>query len=200
MTSTRKNRLWLLTLLALPSFACATTAHYDYRSEPDPRKMEFVIGATDLIRVTVWKSPELSTEATVRPDGTITMPLIGDLVAAGRTPTQLKETIAERSAQFIKGEAAPVTVAVVAVNSYRFTVTGNFEHPGVFASKYFVTVNEAIALAGGVNKFGDRRNLVLVRTYAGKTHRIPINYDRIASADHPEENLALMSGDTLYAP
>src|SRR5688572_17660081 len=70
---------------------CATPAtSYDYSHEPDPRKTEYVIGASDVLRIHVWRNPDLSGETTVRPDGTITLPLVGDISAAGRTPGQLR--------------------------------------------------------------------------------------------------------------
>jgi polysaccharide export outer membrane protein len=172
---------------------------YDYSKEPDPRKKEFVIGAADSLKITVWKNPELSTEARVRPDGTITMPLIGDIYAAGRTPGQLKEEISRRLSAYVKEDAA-VTIAVTEVNSYRFTVSGNVEHGGIFTAKYYVTVSEAVALAGGLNKFASPSKLVIVRRDAQGVRRIPIDYDRVASGEHPEENLVLVTGDTLYAP
>lgn len=188
-----------LLLVAIMLVGCGP-APYDYSKEPDPRKKEFVIGASDALKITVWKNPELSTDAKVRPDGTITMPLIGDIQAAGRTPGQLKQEIASKLGAYIKDESAAVSIAVTEVNSYRFTVAGNVERGGIFTSKYYVTVAEAIALAGGLNKFASPKKLVIVRMDATGTRRIPIDYDRIASGEHPEENLVLLSGDTLFAP
>jgi polysaccharide export outer membrane protein len=124
-----------LVLVSTLGLAACGAATYDYSKEPDPRKHEFVIGASDGVRVTVWKNPELSTDATVRPDGTITMPLIGDIHAAGRTPSELKEDIAHKLSAYIKDENATVTIALTGVNSYRYTVSGNFEHTGIFNSK-----------------------------------------------------------------
>lgn len=174
---------------------------YDYSKEPDPRKLEFVIGASDGVRITVWKNAELTTDATVRPDGTITMPLLGDILAAGKTPTQLKDEVGKRLSQYVKDETATVTVALTSVQSYRYTVSGNFEHPGIFTSKYFVSAAEAIALAGGCNKFADPKRLIIIRPDpVTKVRRIPIDATRVSSGEHPEENLVLMSGDTLYAP
>jgi len=78
----------ILSLLALPALGatCGTThGAYDYSAEPDPRKGEFILGPSDVLKITVWRNPELSTDAIVRPDGTISMPLVGDLQAAGQT-------------------------------------------------------------------------------------------------------------------
>ncbi len=108
-------------------------ALYAEAARNDPRTHPYVIGVSDVVRVTVWKDPNLSTEGAVRPDGTITLPLVGEIVAAGRTAAELQAQVTERLSTFAKD--AVVTVAVVAVNSYRFTVAGNVEHPGMFTSK-----------------------------------------------------------------
>jgi polysaccharide export outer membrane protein len=185
--------------LCLAATGCGPIS-YDYSKEPDPRNHEFVIGASDGLKITVWKNAELSTDAKVRPDGTITMPLIGDVHAAGRTPGELKSEISKKLSNFVKSDEATVTIAVTEVNSYRFTVSGNVEHGGIFTSKYYVTVAEAIALAGGLNKFADPKKLVIVRLDEHGRRRVPIDYNRISSGEHPEENLVLISGDNLFAP
>ena len=174
---------------------------YDYGKEPDPRKQEYVIGVTDGLRINVWKNAELSTSGTVRPDGTITMPLIGDIHAAGRTASQLTDEIAKRLKLFVKEESTPVSIAVTDVNSYRFTVSGNAERPGVFNLKYYATVADAVALAGGLNRFASPKNLVILRQQAnGGVRKVPINFDRIASGDHPEENIVILANDTVFVP
>ena len=191
----------LLTTLAVVLFSTGCgSINYDYSKEPDPRNHEFVIGASDSLKITVWKNADLSTDSKVRPDGTITMPLIGDVHAAGRTPGELKAEISKKLSNFVKSDEATVTIAVTEVNSYRFTVSGNVEHGGIFTSRYYVTAAEAIALAGGLNKFADPRKLVIVRRDDKGLRRVPIDYNRISSGEHPEENLVLISGDNLFAP
>ncbi len=188
------------TLLVLLS-ACATTSRYDYSTEPDPRRGEYVIGVADQLSIRVWKTPELSTEATVRPDGTITMPLIGDLTADGRTPSELKGEITRQLAKFVRDEGAVVTIAVTGVNSYSFTVGGNVEHPGVFNSRKYVTVLEAMQLAGGPNRFASPKETKLLRRdRKGKVRVIPINYPAVLDDTQPEANLVLLAGDQLFVP
>jgi polysaccharide export outer membrane protein len=181
--------------------ACGSaTANYDYAKELDPRAHEYVIGAADQLKINVWQNADLSTEALVRPDGTITMPLIGDLAVGGKTPSQVKNEISTKLAQYIK-DAATVTVAVTHVESYRFTVSGQVQAPGTFQSTYYVTVAEAIAKAGGPTRFASTSNVELIRVANdGKTKRIPINYDEIQDQKHPEENLTLVAGDTVFVP
>ena len=178
---------------------CPSPIVYDYSKEPDPRQMEFTIGVPDSLKITVWKNPELSTEGRVRPDGTITMPLIGDLQAAGKTPSQLRQEISRRLSTYVRDESAVVSVAVTDVQSYHFTVAGNVEHPGLFNERTYVTIADAIAKAGGINKFGSPDKVTLVRTHGGKVRRIPIDYTAIQAGTRPESNLVLLPGDTLIA-
>lgn len=194
-------KLAILGLLALLGACAGSKIKYDYAKEPDPRRSEYVIGVSDHLSVQVWKNPEVSRDAIVRPDGTITLPLIGDLVANGRTPTQLKEEITRQLAKYVRDEGAVVTVAVTAVNSYSFAVAGNVERPGVYTSQRYVTVLEAVQLAGGPNRFASpRKTRLLRRDAAGKLRTIPIDYPAVLDGKQPEANLALLSGDQIYVP
>ncbi len=189
----------LLTLLA--ACASAPSARYDYSKEPDPRRSEYVIGVADHLAIQVWKNPDLSREVTVRPDGTITMPLIGDLKADGRTPSQLRSEITRQLGKFVRDESAVVTIAVTSINSYSFIVTGNVEHPGVFNSQKYVTVFEAIQLAGGPNRFASPADTKLMRRERDGTLRtIPIDYPAVLEGKQPYANLVLMSGDQVVVP
>jgi polysaccharide export outer membrane protein len=183
--------------------ACATVERpdYDYSKEPDPRRSEYVIGVADQLSILVWKYPDLSRDVTVRPDGTITMPLIGDLTADGRTPTQLKVELAKQLTKYVRDESAVVTVAVTGVNSYSFTVSGNVERPGVFTSNKYVTILEAMQLAGGPNRFASPRQTQLMRRdKKGRLRIIPIDYTAVLDGSQPEANLALLAGDQIYVP
>ena len=191
-------------LLALLSACGGVTAPiYDYAQEPDPRGKEYVLGVGDQLEINVWENSGLNTDATIRPDGTITMPLVGDLKAAGETPTSLRKKITERLADFIKLQGAEtITVALKETNSYRFTVSGEVSKPGIYSEVFYVTVAEAIALAGGFTRFAKRNEMVLLRTDAATatTRSIPLAYDLLASGKRPDMNLVLLAGDSLYVP
>lgn len=173
-------------------------AMYADAARNDPRSRPYVIGIADIVRVDVWKDESLSTEGVVRPDGNITMPLVGELRAAGRTASQLQQDAAQRLATMIND--AVVTVSVAEVNSYRFTVAGNVERPGLFTPRYFLTVSDALALAGGPNRYADTDEVVIVRQANGTFLRIPIDYDRILAGVAPEQDIAILSGDTVQVP
>ena len=180
---------------------CASSRSFEYGKEPDPRSQEYVVGPADQLRINVWRDNDLSMELRVRPDGTITLPLLGDIRAAGRTPSQIRDDITTQLTKYVKSDTAKVTVALVAVNSYRFSVAGNVEHPGMFTSPYFVTVLEAMAMAGGPNRFAAPDRSVIVRTYRpGASRQIPIDYDTLKNGERPEQNIVVLAGDTIYVP
>lgn len=175
---------------------------YDYSKEPDPRTREFVVGVSDDIRIHVWDNPELSTETTVRPDGTVTMPLVGDFPAAGNSPSELREIIRTRLSDYVQVDKSSIAVEVANVNSYRFTVSGEVSEPGIHEAQRYVTVAEAIAMAGGFTRFASKEELVLQRRdrETRGVREIPIVYPAIASGEHPEMNLVLLPGDSLHVP
>jgi len=183
---------------ARPSNA-ALTALYAEAARESPIGKPYVIGVSDVVRISVWKSEDLSTDASVRPDGTITVPFVGELQAAGRTAAELQQEAAQRVAGIVRD--AIVTVSVIEVNSYRFTVAGNVEHPGLFTSRSYVTVSEALALAGGPNRYASTDQIVIVRSAGGHgQRRIPINYDDILSGKSPEQDIVLLAGDAVRVP
>jgi polysaccharide biosynthesis/export protein len=194
-------RFAALSLAFVVLAACgAAMPKYPYQDEPDPRSLEYIVGVGDGIEITVWQNAELSTEVIVRPDGTITMPLVGDMKAAGRTPSELTEEIKKRLADFVKQSV--VTVKVTEVQSYRFTIAGEVQRPGVFNSPYYVTVLEALALAGNFTRFADSDNIVLHRRdpKSGEVRKIPFVYSILAKGNHPEMNIVILSGDSIFVP
>ncbi len=195
--------LGVLLSLGFVSSCVATYPPEDYLRAGNPRKEDFVIGVADILKIAVWKMPEVNTDAHVRPDGNITVPLIGEVRAAGRTTAQLRTDIQARLATFVKDEAtaSTVTVAVVEVNSYVVTVSGKVTRPGVFHLKSYVTVSEAIALAGGPTLYASPDDTVIIRTWkANVPKRIPIQYLRIQQGLAPAQDLVLYSGDTVSVP
>jgi polysaccharide export outer membrane protein len=194
---------WLFAAATVPAGLACTTPRpfYDYASEPDPRKQPFVLGPSDVLRVNVRNNPDLTGDAVVRPDGNISMVLIGEVQAAGRQPEQVREEIVQRLKVFLKEEATNVTVTVSAINSYRFVVAGNAERPGAFTANHYVTVSEAIALAGGPNRFASPDETVIIRMDPVKGRkRIPVDYIGILKGIYPQHDLPLVSGDTVYIP
>ena len=175
---------------------------YDYSKEPDPRSSELVLGVGDVVAVNVWETANLNTEATIRPDGTITMPLVGDVKAAGETPTTLKTAIRTKLQTFVKLQGTEITVAVRSYKSYRFTIQGEVGHTGVFTSDQYVTISDALALAGGPSRFAKRSEIVMMRRdpKTGVIRQIPFDYDLLASGKRPDMNIYVIPGDTIWVP
>lgn len=173
-----------------------------YKNEPDPRNKEVVLGVGDVVSVNVWGEKDLNTDATIRPDGTITMPLVGDLPAAGLTPSALKAKIKDGLDKFLKLQAGnEVTVAIKSWRSYRFTMEGEVGKPGVLTSDQYVTVAEAIAMAGGLTRFAKRDGIVLLRhDPKGNIRQIPLDYDQLASGKRLDMNIFVLPGDTIWVP
>lgn len=177
--------------------------NYEYGKEPDPRNKELVLGVGDNIAINVWENANLSTEATIRPDGTITMPLVGDIKAAGETPSSLKARIKTQVQNFVKLQGgSEITVAVKSWKSYRFTIQGEVVRSGVFTSDQYVTVADALALAGGLTRFAKRSEIALTRRdpKSGELRHIPLDYDALASGKRPDMNIFVLPGDTIWVP
>jgi polysaccharide export outer membrane protein len=191
-------------LLLLASFAslalggCGPSIYetYAYGKEYDPRKHEYVIGVTDVISIQVYKAPDLSLgSATVRPDGVVTIPLVGDVIVAGKTPSQVRDELKKRFAEFVK--EATVNVTVAGFNSYRFIVSGQVNKSGSFSQKYYVTVSEAVAMAGGPNKFAGDQIVIYRADKEGHIREIPVSFKMIMSGKRPEMDVAIVPGDSV---
>jgi polysaccharide export outer membrane protein len=176
---------------------CRSYPLYDYKKEPDPRGQEFQVGALDQLQVVVWKNKEMSADVTVRPDGIVTLPLIGDVKAAGRTPSELQKEIAKRLHVYMREEEVVVSVSVATVNSYYFTVLGSVERAGYYTSRGYVTAVEAVAIAGGPNRFAGH-DLVIIRGNPARS--IPIDLRRAQSSEYANENVVVLRGDLLVVP
>lgn len=184
-------------IVALFLCSCGASFNYDYKAEPDPRRSEWQVNALDHLQVVVWRNKDLSADVVVRPDGIVTLPLIGDVQAAGRTPSDIQKEIAKRFGEYVRDEQVVVSVAVSQVNSYYFTVSGNVEKAGYYTAKSYVTAVEAVAMAGGPNKYaGDA--IYIVR--GSPSRRIPIDLPRATSGERPEMNVVVLRGDVLIVP
>jgi|ERR1700733_13247240 len=198
------TRYGLVSILLVVACGSSLPA-YDYAKEADPRNKELVLGVGDVLAINVWgaDNKDLNTDATIRPDGTITMPLVGDLHAAGDTPSALKTKIKVQLANFVKLQGGTeITVAVKAWKSYRFTLEGEVGRPGVYTSDQYVTVAEALAMAGGVTRFANRSGIKLLRRNPtnGNTRQIPLDYDELASGKRLDMNIYVLPGDLIYVP
>ena len=195
-TVARLSRQIALVLLA---FAGPVAVALPQESTAQPNDAEapqgYVIGAADVLQITVWKEPELSRDATVRLDGVVTVPLLGDTPAAGKTPTELADDISKKLAKFI--EKPRVSIGITQANSSRIYIIGQMVRSGEFPLSRRMTVLQGLALAGGFKEFAKTESIVIVRQ--DKTV-IPVNYKRIADGSNMSQNVALVAGDTIVVP
>ena len=175
-----------------PSGATAPDGGYGLSSD-------YVIGPEDLLIITVWKNEALSRTLPVRPDGKISLPLLHDVQAAGLTPMQLRDKLANALGEFLPNPEVAVTVSDV--RSYRVSVLGEVQKPGVLQLKADTSVLEAIALAGGFRDFASPGKIMILRKDAsGVTHKIPFNYNRVVKDNKSQDNVTLKSGDVVVVP
>jgi polysaccharide export outer membrane protein len=158
----------------------------------------YVVGTGDVLQILVWKEPELTREVSVRLDGRITLPLLGDVVAAGRTPTDLGAELTRHLTRFV--EAPLVTVAVAQANSTRIYVLGQVKTPGVFPLGGRMTVLQALALAGGFTEFAKTERILIIRDEPGLRAPFTINLKKLESDNDLSQNVALKPGDTIVVP
>lgn len=164
---------------------------------------DFLLGPEDVIEVTVWRNQDLSRLTVVRPDGMISLPLIGDVKASGFTASQVAEKIAKRLTEFKENPA--VSVSVKEVNSYFVYVMGEVARPGKYPLKSYATVLQGVSLAGGFTPFASKNKMAVVRTVrngTGDEHqlRIPTPYDDLVNGKGKIGNFTLISGDTIVVP
>jgi polysaccharide biosynthesis/export protein len=172
-----------------PAAAAASKPHDD----------SFVIGNDDVLAINVWKEPDISRSIPVRSDGKISLPLAGELQAAGRTPLKLEQDIAARLKNYI---AEPeVTVIVQQINSQKFNILGQVSRPGSYPLTNSPTVLDAIALAGGFRDFAKQKSIYILRQNADGTQvRIPFNYKDVVKGVKTDQNVKLQPRDTIVVP
>jgi polysaccharide biosynthesis/export protein len=176
-----------------PGFAQARSAAGE--AGATPAASTYAIGPADILQVIVWKEPDLTRDVTVRFDGMITVPLVGDVRAAGRTPGELADALAKGLARFV--EAPRVTVGVSQANSARFYVVGQVTKSGEFPLTRHTTILQGLALAGGFKEFAKTESIVIVRQ---DQTVLPVNYKRIADGKDVTQNVLLGPGDTIVVP
>ena len=152
-----------------------------------------------MLAIQVWREPELSHPCTVRPDGKITLPLVGDVKAAGLTPLELQKKLVNALDALM--EFPRVSVMVQDARSQRINVVGEVMRPGTYPLVKPMTVLDALAAAGGFRDFAHTRKMFILRNMAnGRRSRIPVNYKKIIGVKDQNESLELQARDTLVVP
>jgi polysaccharide export outer membrane protein len=171
--------------VAAPALAAGTAAE------------TYVIGASDEINVNVWKEPTLSGSLLVRPDGMISVPLLGDVQASGLTPLELADQIETKLKKFVQNPN--VSVVVTQIHSKVVYLLGEVSKKGPIAMTPGMTLLEAIGSAGGLTDFANAKKIYILRDEAGKHEKIPVQYKAALKGDSTL-NLVLKAGDTIVVP
>ena len=159
---------------------------------------EYVVGEADVLHINVWKEPELSQQVVVRPDGMISIPLIGVVKASGMTPTQLQDVLTAKLSRFIT--KPQVSVTVTEIGSKSVFVTGEVAKPGAYALLTPMDVLQLIAKAGGVTPYAHRKSVFVLRSVDGKKQKLAVNYQQILRGANADQNISLLPGDTVVVP
>ncbi|HUO04938.1 MAG TPA: polysaccharide biosynthesis/export family protein [Candidatus Binataceae bacterium] len=160
------------------------------------RPKPYVIGSDDEVEIIVWQQPQLSGKVIVAPDGTITMPLIDRVQAAGRTPDQLKDKLQELYARYVHDPS--VTVRVSEPRSQVFYVTGAVNKPGAYKLRSGEVLSQAISEAGGFGDYADPGKIRIMRHGEAETVVLTVNYNRITS--DASADVSIEPGDTITVP
>ena len=174
---------------ASPQSDAKITAHDD----------SFVLGTDDVLAISVWKEPELTKSIPVRSDGKISLPLVGEVTAAGRTPLQLEREITEKLKGFIT--TPEVTVIVEKVNSRKYNILGEVAKPGSYMLTADTTIMDAIAAAGGFRDFAKKTGVYILRKGPdGHETNLKFNYKEFLKGKNPAQNVKLQPRDTIIVP
>jgi polysaccharide biosynthesis/export protein len=208
-----KLKILLNLALAVPCLACAAQDRQRTAAPPDPGQSvaaavdtprrapaapdNYVIGPSDVITVTVWQQEKLSGNVLVRLDGKISLPLIGDVTAAGKTPLELANQISIMLTKYVQDPN--VSVVLTQSNSKRIYLLGEVAKKGPVPMTPGMTLLEAIADAGGLTDFANAKKIYILRVDGGTQQKIPVHYKE-ALKGNSQSNVALKSGDTIVVP
>ena len=158
----------------------------------------YIIGPADILEIQVWKEPDFSRQALVRPDGKITLPLVGDLHVSGMTTMALKELLTNKLNDYIDGPE--VTVILVESHSKNFYIIGKVTQPGTYPLMKDMTVLQAISVAGGLGEWADSDSIRIIRKSGGKEKILHFDYKKVISGKNLEQNIVLQPNDTIVVP
>jgi len=167
-------------------------------AKPATDDPNYMIGAQDVLDISVWKEPEVSRTVPVRPDGKISLPLLNDVQAAGLTPSQLAAQLTESLKKFVANPQ--VTVIVTTINSQRVYIMGEVIRAGAYPLLPGMTVLQGLSSAGGFTQFANLKKIYVLRQENGKQAKLPFNYKEVVGGKNSDQNITLKAGDTIVVP
>ncbi len=199
-----KQVIWLLGGMALAlviSSGCAPRLNPSVEAQAAAAQIveeKYQLGPEDLIEISVWKEPDLTKQISIRPDGKISYPLIGEVQAAGKSVKQLREEISKRLEKFVTD--AQVTVILLKTQYYKIYVMGKVNKPGEFMVGRPANVMQALAMAGGLTPFASPGKIVILRRSGGTEQTFPFDYKAVSRGQFLDQNITLLPGDVVVVP
>ena len=208
----KRTELWVVVGLLAAAIPAQAQQDDNKKQRPDanaaaaqaaPKKSatddpNYVIGPQDVLDISVWKEPELTHAVPVRPDGKISMPLLNDVQAAGRTPLQLAADITAGLKKFVTDPQ--VTVIVSTINSQRVFILGEVNRAGAYPLLPNMTVLQALSSAGGFTIYANLKKIYVLRVEEGKQVKHPFNYKDVLAGKAADQNILVKAGDTIVVP
>jgi len=176
----------------------AGAAQPNQLQNPQDKNSEYIIGAGDILEISFWNEPDISRSVFVRIDGRISLPLLGDVVAAGKSPKALSNFLQQEAKKYI--EDPNVAVIVTTSNSKRYYMVGQITKPGEYPMDYPVTLLQAIAKAGGFKEWAKTSKILVIRRQSGVEKILTFNYDSLTKGEDLAQNILIVPGDTIIIP
>ena len=202
-TSSALIKAGVISMILLGLSGCATTDYPPLEGGPAPAQVtpDYIIGAGDSVEIFVWRNPELSSSVTVRPDGKITTPLVEDVPASGKTPTQLARDMEQELGVYVKNPVVTVIVAgFVGPYSEQIRVVGQAANPQALAYRDQMTLLDMIIAVGGLTEFADGNRSSIVRVVDGEWKQFGVRIDDLINAADISANAYVLPGDILIIP
>lgn len=203
LSSIIKCLLFLIIVCGIGFFQQSMAADKTEASSKEPKQEmaadpSYIIGPMDVLEIQVWKEPDFSRQVLVRPDGKITLPLIGDILASGMNTMGLKALLSEKLEDFVS--KPEVTVIVLESRSKNFYIIGKITRPGTYPLNPDMTVLQAISVAGGLAEWADKDSIRIIRRSGGKEEILPFDYNKVITGKKLEQNILLKPNDTIIVP
>ena len=195
--------LLLIIVCGIGAFNQSMAADKTEASPPETKKEivsdpSYIIGPMDVLEIQVWKEPDFSRQVLVRPDGKITLPLVGDIPGSGMNTMGLKSLLSEKLEDFVSNPE--VTVIVLESHSKNFYIIGKITRPGTYPLNPDMTVLQAISVAGGLAEWADKDSIRIIRRSGGKEEILLFDYDKVITGKKLEQNILLNPNDTIIVP
>jgi len=178
--------------------ACCVIVALAWATGAMAQDANYTVKPGDLLSINVWKEPDLQKETLVRPDGSFSFPLVGEVDAKGKTVADLNKTMSQRLAKYISDPV--VTVAIQEIKGNKVYVIGQVNKPGEFIMNPSVDVMQALSMAGGTTPFASLGDIVVLRRTPGGKQAVPFHYNDVVKGRRMDQNIDLQAGDVVVVP